>query len=754
MASVVLNAEWLHALLLPLLAHDDAVRLAVVALDARFDTLWHALMYDRSPIAPIQPRELLPIAIESGWWHIVVLFQRSSRPHHQQQRAHSTLKRSSDKAFALCQWVQRRHPIRFDKEAMYAAVRRGCLEEVQWLSCITEYDGNEALRQAAEACHLHVVKWLLGKHKTGLQRFEVVWEDEGFYWYDDNEGGAMCAMKNHGLLPPHKFSRSYPLMDWAAQRGDLSLLQRLHVDGFVCTSEAFNAAIARGDIEMIQWLHENRKEHVAHIDRVYEVAARENQVTSLEWLHKNSVPLGSLYLVVQVAARGGHLETVRWLFDHCGENINRPNYLLQAALSGNLDLLRLGCHEYGCQVSFRVMEAAAYRRYHEAVRWLANVNEASLKLATENAKALLDASAHGGSLELVKWCVENLGAWSREAAWRAVRGQVSVLEYLHTKAQERATIAKTSLQDQLDFSQINAVHSYLSKIDEETVCWLLEHIPEQDQAVRGGHVEHFMLVCQSPSRKMPSWRFMRKLMECRPMFCCRVPIFPQLVVQFGFLSDLETLKTANHPDLFTKTTLDFILGQSRDDTLMEWFVNECGSTFLTVHFYRIVGWAAKYGATRLLTVLLAMRDKNSALWDKGDFKLYGSIIWPAIRHNQASVLDWIDRQDHASELTQRLWTKRVAKMAAQRGALRCLLWLHTHGKIPDERLNEMAGITACSGQVRCLQSLYRARGIVCSSLDVLKAARKGHIDVVECILTHQPRLFDDLLSHKLEGLRP
>ena len=49
-------------------------------------------------------------------------------------------------------------------------------------------------------------------------------------------------------------------MDYAALNGYLETVKWLHENGYACTTDAMNWAAARGHLEIVKFLHENRKE--------------------------------------------------------------------------------------------------------------------------------------------------------------------------------------------------------------------------------------------------------------------------------------------------------------------------------------------------------------------------------------------------------------------------------------------------------------------------------------------------------------
>ncbi|TMW58567.1 hypothetical protein Poli38472_010126 [Pythium oligandrum] len=741
------STDWLQRLLLPLLSHEEKTHLVLVGVAAGFESLRR----DKSAFPPISNIELVQIAAEHGWWDAVTVLQRDCRLakrrfkiDHDGDKPVGTYK---DPMFLQCQWTQRHHPVEFEPNVMYAAAKRGRLEEVKWLHRYTEYHADEAILTAAKACHLDIVEWLLDHHRTANQRDADGWtsysivmrrEDsflDGISWCNNTTEVTYCVLPKEGFLPP-AYSRRYPFMDWAAQYGDLELLKKLNSDPELrqtCSSDTIRSAAMRGDLPMIQWLFKHRDEHRRLLNLTVQTAAAEGHVAVLEWLLANtSMPRSTTD--IDLALTGGHLEAVRWMFANYDESLFRPYALSHlAAKSGNLDLVRFICQEEGYNVTFTTVEYAAQLGHVDIVRWLVDFDRDRVLPNAVYDKSLLEYAASSGNLELVKFCVEELGTWSDTLAQCAApSGNVDVLEYLLAKAQERATAKGASLTSEINFAPVKIVRMLKVRVAEEAVLWVLNHTAEEEtERQRARDAKHFLAPFKDlPSDRMPSWRVMQALMLRRPKLCRVIGLFPEWAIRRGTVKDLQTLEAIQHPTLFTKATLDCMLKYSRDAVVMSWFTTRCDSTLLDV---RVASWIATYGVTELLPVVV----RKLLVQGEDLLQVFGTVIWSAVKHDQVSVLDWLKTQAYLSKLSDELWRVCVAKRAARGGQMRSLLWFYKNEKVDRLQMNALTGITAQFGQVRCLKGLYEALAVECTYADLAKAARRGHTDVVEYILQRQ-----------------
>ncbi|TMW58571.1 hypothetical protein Poli38472_010130 [Pythium oligandrum] len=751
----LLDADWFQRQLRPLLTRDDVVHVVLVAVEAGFESLRR----DKSAFSPVSNEELLQVAAKHGKWDLVLRLQRFCRQMKRQFKAHldgeKTLGLHNDVVLAQCQWIQRHHPVEFTSVVMYTAVKRGKIEEVKWLHRYIDYEVGDTIQIAAKACHLDVVEWLLDHHRSASKRnpiqdetttrYEVLLRREDSFldalsWSDNVSKTTNFISPIEGLLPPRlagPFSKQYPLMDWAAEKGDLHLLQRLHGDAkfnLAYSDHAMRLAASHGHVEVINWLHEHRQTQENDYAGAVHAAVVAGHLAVLDWFHTNGLVPRSLRDSFEDATLAGQLRVVQWLFEYYDDPAIRPRYLAYPAVrSGSLDMVRYICQEQGYGVMEMGIHAAAKRGNYDIVQWMIEYDREHGLSTSSSYAMLLDSAAEGGNLEVVKWCVEELGAWSRGTAstTAALAGHVQVLEYLYTKAQERAVLHGTSLQEQLSCPYLRLVEMLKAGVGDEAILWVLKHASDEERGWLVTDKPAFVQLCTSDSPNAPSWRVMQQLMTYMPELCCEIDLYPLWAVLYGTLSDCQALEDIQHPKLFNMSTLNHLLEHSRDDVSMTWFVARCDSRLLDV---RVASWAAKYGAVTLLPVVV----EKLLVQGEDLLQVFGTVIWSAVKHDQVSVLDWMSRQAYLRELKEQLWRFSLAERAARLGHMRSLLWLHQHQKVDRQQMDVLAGVAAQWGQLQCLKGLYTAQGVKCTITDVVKAARRGHADVVKYILHQQP----------------
>ncbi|EGZ11588.1 hypothetical protein PHYSODRAFT_336109 [Phytophthora sojae] len=103
-----------------------------------------------------------------------------------------------------------------------------------------------------------------------------------------------------------------------------------------CTTDVMDLAARNGHLEMVKWLHYNRSEGCT--TKAMDEAARGGHLEVVKWLHEHRTE-GCTVGAMDSAAGGGHLEVVKWLHENCTEGCSRDAMTL-AAESGHLRVLR------------------------------------------------------------------------------------------------------------------------------------------------------------------------------------------------------------------------------------------------------------------------------------------------------------------------------------------------------------------------------------------------------------------------------
>lgn len=153
-------------------------------------------------------------------------------------------------------------------------------------------------------------------------------------------------------------------------------------------------AALHGYMEVVEWLHENRKEGCRR-DTLKDCVIR-GKLDIVKWLYTNKREVSDLDGVIDHAAGFGHLELVRWFHENTNERCTRAA-MCRAAGNGHLSVVKW-LHEHrreGCTTD--AMDTAAMRGHLEVVKWLhANRDEGCTTEA-------MDGAVRGNHLGLVRW---------------------------------------------------------------------------------------------------------------------------------------------------------------------------------------------------------------------------------------------------------------------------------------------------------------------------------------------------------------
>ncbi|KAG7390048.1 hypothetical protein PHYPSEUDO_009010 [Phytophthora pseudosyringae] len=130
--------------------------------------------------------------------------------------------------------------------------------------------------------------------------------------------GHMHLVQRLSRRSPEPFQRCcQEAMDSAAEFGHLDVVQWLHANRKEgCTTDALDMAAYNGHLEIVQWLHENRKEGCT--SNAIDFAAQHGHLKVVQWLHYNRKE-GATHYAIDNAATFGHLEVIQWLHAHRDE---------------------------------------------------------------------------------------------------------------------------------------------------------------------------------------------------------------------------------------------------------------------------------------------------------------------------------------------------------------------------------------------------------------------------------------------------
>lgn len=267
-------------------------------------------------------------------------------------------------------------------------------------------------------------------------------------------------------------------------------------------ADALQHAVRRGDLSVAKWLVEVYLPN-GRIRQAVGTAAAYGQLEILQWLrkcHDSRVVWGHKELAL--AARSGHVATVKWLIERSGSFLAEDRTaLLQSAMEhGNVDMIELLCsvqekdldrnglvnadRRFSCLDSssaHKCMASAVGSGHHAFAEWLyVRIGARSVEMS-----AIADA-ARNGQLDMIKWALANLSlegderypsAMDSAATW----GHLNVVKYLHEN---------WSRQCSTDAMNYAAYGGHF-----EVVRWLHEHRREgcttlaMDLAALAGHIE-------------------------------------------------------------------------------------------------------------------------------------------------------------------------------------------------------------------------------------------------------------------------
>ena len=107
---------------------------------------------------------------------------------------------------------------------------------------------------------------------------------------------------------------NYSKIDWSTD--NLKLIKsyyRLNIFFHLTYTKHMNLAASNGHLEVVKWLHENRKEGCTYWAMDY--AASNGHLEIVKWLHYNRTE-GCSVNAMNYAATYGHLEIVKWLHEN------------------------------------------------------------------------------------------------------------------------------------------------------------------------------------------------------------------------------------------------------------------------------------------------------------------------------------------------------------------------------------------------------------------------------------------------------
>lgn len=245
--------------------------------------------------------------------------------------------------------------------AMEAVAEHGNLDVARWLVqsyCPEGRVGTETVATLAANGHLGVLAWLFDTHDN------VYWGGEEMHMaVEFNRLDVAKWLQDHTLPPPEDLL----LLDEAARHGDLEMMEWLHNErGEQVSYDGIMRAVNNGFLPAVQWLCATFN-YFDPRDLCMDKAAGKGHLEMVKWLHSQEAWCTNQ--AMNRAARNGHLEVVVWLHNNRSEGCS-SDAMDYAASNGHFDVVKWlsenrseGCTEFA-------IDNAAKNGHKYVVQWL------------------------------------------------------------------------------------------------------------------------------------------------------------------------------------------------------------------------------------------------------------------------------------------------------------------------------------------------------------------------------------------------
>ena len=270
-------------------------------------------------------------------------------------------------------------------------------------------------------------------------------------------------------------------LDVAAEYGHLEIVQWLHFNRREgCSTEAMDRAAKHGYLEVVQWLHDNRDEGCS--TKAMDGASGNGHLEVVHWLHKHRSE-GCTKEAMDNAATSGDLEMLRWLHAHRREGCT-IEATMYAARNGHLGVLKwlYANRPEGKEDIWCAIDIAAKYGDIDILRWMhRDVNDGCMMNA-------MDYAAIGGQLETVKWLHANVAedecCTTTAMDYAAMQGDLDMVRWLHMHRTEGCTCR--AMEDAAKNGHIDVVRwLYMNRKPQFEDCMQMAI----DYASKNGHVD-------------------------------------------------------------------------------------------------------------------------------------------------------------------------------------------------------------------------------------------------------------------------
>jgi hypothetical protein len=223
-------------------------------------------------------------------------------------------------------------------------------------------------------------------------------------------------------------------IDTAAAIGSLQHIKYLHKRGGRCSPHAIDNAAARGDITMVKWLCENRREGCTEAAII--CAIRGGHTSVVRFLHGEGLYPRNITPLI-TALQFNQVRIFKWLFRR--SIVFSYDILLLAAEDGSANILRCVLNimeKYPQYFAGCLPKSWASKPFEIAIDGgfleFAELISKYLGREYDGYQGLLNIAASKGNLASVVWLRKNYGLYSREAKDLAINnGHKYVSEWLN-----------------------------------------------------------------------------------------------------------------------------------------------------------------------------------------------------------------------------------------------------------------------------------------------------------------------------------
>lgn len=272
--------------------------------------------------------------------------------------------------------------------------------------------------------HVQLAAWLATQYKWKSTQYRASWVEKTLLyavrWGNLELVHVVSAL--HPVQNTKKFGFNTP-MQIVAFFGQLALLQWLCEHGSRCTRDVYDAAVAGGHVDIVQWIRQQHLEFVCSPAAMDATAGR-GQLAMLKWL-QGDLSNRCTRAAMDTAAAHGHLDVVQWLHANRSEGCSAAA-IDEAAANGHLTIVQFLHNHRSERFTINAMKEAALYGHLELIKWL---DTHRLEAWPQEA---LDQAALNGHVKVVAFLTEHCGMRRSDSVVDGLifGGRYGVLEWL------------------------------------------------------------------------------------------------------------------------------------------------------------------------------------------------------------------------------------------------------------------------------------------------------------------------------------